>query len=32
MTRKMREILLGVSMVGIAGVFIYEVIRWWFFV
>lgn len=32
MTRKMRDILLGISMAGILGMFIYEIIRWWFFV
>lgn len=32
MTRKMRDILLGVSMAGVTAMFIYEVIRWWFFV
>ena len=32
MTGKMRDILLGISMVGVTVMFIYEVIRWWFFV
>lgn len=32
MARKMRDILLGASMVGIVALFIYEIIRWWFFV
>lgn len=29
MTRKTRDILLAISMVGVVSIFIYEVIRWW---